>query len=72
MNSKREGGNEDSSFLMKASGCMVMLFTEKGNAKGEQFGFGSWVSMGHVELEIPRNICPQTVREMEGGWFMNL
>lgn len=35
---------------------------------GAAHSFSIW----HVELEIPRNICPQTVREMEGGWFMNL
>lgn len=59
MNSKSERGNEDSSFLMKTSGCMVMSFTEKGNTKGEQFGYGSWISVGHVELEIPVNF-PRT------------
>ena len=64
MNNKKEGGNEDSNFLLKASGYMVMSFTEKGNAKGEQFGFGSWISVGHVKLEIPVNF-PRTEIPLE-------
>lgn len=52
----------DSRFLIEAIVLVVVTFTRKGS-KGTQFGFGTWVSLEHVELGIPVNLPSRDAHE---------